>query len=166
MSFSLAEDELRSMEPQTMSGNYAAWNYFQSVESPENTAFVAAFKARYGEDRVTDDPIEAAYFGVHLWALAVLDAGTADVKDVRKKLASQSYPAPGGIVSIDPDTQHTWKTVRVGRIRDDGQFDIVWTSENPVRPVPFPESKSRLEWEAFLAELFRGWGGNWANPGH
>jgi urea transport system substrate-binding protein len=165
MSFSIAEDELRSMDVQAMSGNYATWNYFQSINRPENTAFVDAFKSRYGEDRVTDDPIEAAYFGVHLWAQAVQDAGTDDVQAVRKKLAGQSYPAPGGIVSIDPDSHHTWKTVRVGRIRDDGEFDILWTSQNPVRPVPFPDSKSRSQWETFLADLFQGWGESWANPG-
>jgi urea transport system substrate-binding protein len=165
MSFSIAEDELRNMDPSTIAGDYATWNYFQSIEREENAAFVASFKQKYGADRVTDDPIEAGYFGVHLWAQAVEDAGTDDIAQVMKKLAYQSYPAPGGIVSIDPDNQHTWKTVRVGRVRTDGQFEIVWTPENPVRPLPFPDSKSRSQWEASLAALFDGWNGNWANPG-
>jgi len=165
MSFSIAEDELRSMDPSTMAGNYAAWNYFQSIVRPENETFVGSFKRKYGEDRVTDDPIEAGYFGVHLWAQAVKDAGTDDVALVAKKLANQSFPAPGGIVSIDPENQHTWKTVRVGRIRADGQFDVVWTSENPVRPLPFPDSKSRSQWETSLSDLYQRWNNRWANPG-
>lgn len=165
MSFSIAEDELRKMDPPAMAGNYATWNYFQSFEGEENQAFVESFKRRYGEDRVTDDPIEAGYFGVYLWAQAVKDASTDEVARVAQKLANQSYPAPGGIVSIDPENQHTWKTVRVGRIRPDGQFDIVWTSEHPVRPLPFPDSKSKSQWEASLAELFEQWGNRWANPG-
>ncbi|MFV1967691.1 MAG: urea ABC transporter substrate-binding protein [Pirellulaceae bacterium] len=165
MSFSIAEDELRSMDAQAMAGDYTTWNYFQSIQRKENEAFVANFRRKYGGHRVTDDPIEAGYFGVHLWAQAVQDAGTDNVAAVRKRLSNQSYPAPGGIVSIDPENQHTWKTVRVGRIRSDGQFDIVWTSENPVRPLPFPDSKSRLQWEESLAELFERWDKSWANPG-
>jgi urea transport system substrate-binding protein len=165
MSFSIAEDELLSMDPQAMAGDYATWNYFQSIQRKENEEFVANFQRRYGEHRVTDDPMEAGYFGVHLWAQAVQDAGTDDVARVRKKLSNQSYAAPGGIVSIDPENHHTWKTVRVGRIRTDGQFDIVWTSENPVRPLPFPGSKSRQEWEASLAALFENWNMSWSNPG-
>jgi urea transport system substrate-binding protein len=148
-----------------MAGDYAVWNYFQSVESQANEQFVTRFKQKYGEDRVTDDPIEAGYFGVYLWAQAVEDAGTADVAAVRSKLGRQSFAAPEGIVSIEDDNQHTWKTVRVGRIREDGQFDIVWTSGRPVRPVPYPVYRSRREWNEFLEQLYDQWDGQWANPG-
>jgi urea transport system substrate-binding protein len=165
MSFSIAEDELLSMDPETMAGDYATWNYFQSIQRTENAEFVANFRRVYGEHRVTDDPIEAGYFGVYLWAQAVQDADTDDVDEVRKKLSNQSYPAPGGIVSIDPENHHTWKTVRVGRIRTDGQFDIVWTSDHPVRPLPFPDSKSKQQWAESLAVLYERWGERWANPG-
>jgi urea transport system substrate-binding protein len=164
LSFSLAEDELRRMDAHAMAGDYAAWNYFQSVDSPENRHFVQAFRARYGQDRVTDDPMEAAYFGVHLWARAVAAAGTTDVKEVRKALCNLSLAAPEGIVTIDGDTQHTWKTVRVGKIRADGQFEIVWSSQNPVRPIPYPSFRTRAEWKSFLTGLQTGWGGAWASP--
>jgi urea transport system substrate-binding protein len=156
VSFSLAEDELRHMDARTMAGDYAAWNYFQSVDSPENRRFVQAFRARYGQNRVTDDPMEAAYFGVKLWALAVGSARTTKVSEVRKALRYQSLAAPEGIVSLDPVTQHTWKVVRIGKIRADGQFEIVWSSQDPVRPIPYPTFRTKPEWEAFLTELQTG----------
>jgi urea transport system substrate-binding protein len=165
ISFSIAEDELRSMDQRAMAGDYAAWNYFQSLDRRENLEFVARFQRRFGAGRPTDDPMEAAYFGVYLWAQAVQEAGTPEVDAVRQALAYQSFPAPGGIVSIERTTQHTWKTVYIGRIRADGQFEIVWSSGKPVRPMPFPIYKSRAEWERFLLGLYTGWGNRWANPG-
>ncbi|MBI5394780.1 MAG: urea ABC transporter substrate-binding protein [Verrucomicrobia bacterium] len=165
VSFSLAEDELRSMGAQRMAGDYCAWNYFQSVDTRENLEFVAKFRGRYGRNRVTDDPMEAAYSGVHLWAQAVRRAGSADPAAVRKALAGLTFAAPGGPITVDPATQHIFKTVRIGRIRPDGQFDIVWASPAPVRPEPYPPFKSKGEWEKFLADLFNGWGRRWANPG-
>jgi len=165
MSFSIAEEELASMDPGTMAGDYAVWNYFQSINSKENLEFVARFKSRHGADRHTSDPIEAGYLGVYLWAKAVKYAGTDDVNAVRKALAGQTMLAPEGIVVVDAATQHTWKTVRIGKIRADGQFETVWTSQRPMRPVPYPPSKSKQGWDAFLGALFQGWGNRWANPG-
>ena len=175
MSFSIAEDELRCqrhkedvhppIDPDHVTGHYACWNYFQSIDSAANAKFVRAFKSRYGEDRVTDDPMEAAYFGVYLWAQAVQEAGTTDVGEVLKAVKDQSFDAPEGMVYISPKSNHTWKTVRVGRIREDGQFDIVWSSAKPVRPMPYPVYRSPSEWDAFLNQLYEGWAGNWANPG-
>ena len=131
ISFSVAEDELRSMDAAQMVGDYAAWNYFQSIDTEENRAFVEAFRQRYGADRVTDDPVEAAWFGVRLWAQTVRELGTADVRAVRAGIRGQTLRAPQGIVSIDPTNLHTWKAARIGRIRADGQFDVVWTSARP-----------------------------------
>jgi urea transport system substrate-binding protein len=84
---------------------------------------------------------------------------------VLQSLADQSFPAPEGVVYVDAVTHHTWKTVRIGRIRSDGQFDIVWDSRRPVRPVPFPAYRTRAEWDAFLTALFNQWGGRWVNEG-
>jgi urea transport system substrate-binding protein len=165
LSFSIAEHELLSMDTKAMAGNYAAWNYFQSVPSAENKSFVNAFKKKYGKDRVTDDPIEAGYFGVLLWAQAVTEGGTEEVRAVRHAMKNQSFSAPEGIVYIDPGTQHTWKTVRIGVVTEDGQFRIVWTSEKPVRPEPYPPSRSRSEWDKFTEALYQGWGNRWDNPG-
>lgn len=165
ISFSIAEAELQAMGAADFEGDYAAWNYFQSIDSEKNNEFVAKFKKAYGEDRVTDDPIEAGYFGVYLWAKAVKDAGTTGLQAVRKTLPKQSLEAPEGMVYIDADNQHTWKIVRIGKIRSDGQFEIVWSSEKPIRPVPFPVYRSKIEWNQFLTEMFNSWGGKWANPG-
>ncbi|MCP4254057.1 MAG: urea ABC transporter substrate-binding protein [Candidatus Scalindua sp.] len=163
MSFSIAEDELRVMGAEHMVGNYASWNYFQSLDSNENREFVEKFKKKYGSHRVTDDPMEAGYFGVKLWAQAVREAGTDDVDKVRKAVKNQSYGAPGGMVYVDSENNHVWKTVRIGVIREDGQFNIVWSSEKPVRPVPYPAYRSKSQWNGFLQYLYESWGGNWAN---
>jgi len=165
MSFSVTEQELSGVEIADMVGDYACWNYFQSVDTPENRRVVRLFKKEYGADRVMGDPMEAAYFGVHLWAQAVRDARTDDVGEVLKAVRDQTFRAPEGIVCIDAENHHTWKTVRIGRVASNGQFDIVWTSEKPIRPVPYPVYKSRAEWEQFLQSLHAGWGGRWANPG-
>jgi urea transport system substrate-binding protein len=164
LSFSIAEDELRKLPLRTMVGDYAAWDYFQSIDRSENREFVQKFKLTYGPDRVTSDVIEAAYCSVHLWAQAVIEAQSEEVAAVRKAIRRQSLNAPEGIVSIDDETQHTWRPVFVGQIRADGQFELVWSSEKPVRPIPYPNSRSHAEWDSFLDGLLRAWGG-WANPG-
>jgi len=165
MSFSIAEDELRSMDIRDVEGDYAAWNYFQSIDDDTNQAFVHAFQRRYGAQRTTDDPMEAAYFSVKLWAQAVEDAGSDDVPAIRKAMKEQSLKAPEGIVCIDSATQHTWKMVRIGKITKTGQFEIVWSSGTPVRPSPYPIYHSKAEWDNFLDNLYQGWGQRWANPG-
>ena len=163
LSFSIAEDELRKLPVPAMVGDFAAWDYFQSIDRPENHAFVQRFQARYGADRVTSDVIEAAYNSVHLWAQAVDEAQSADVANVIKSIRRQSLNAPEGIMTVDDETQHTWRPVYIGKIRGDGQFELVWSSEKPIRPIPYPSSRPRAEWESFLADLNRTWGG-WANP--
>jgi len=165
LSFSIAENELRQLEITNMVGHYAAWNYFQTINTPVNQDFVNRFKDRYGPERVTNDPIEAAYFGVYLWAQAVEYAGTAQVNPVRNALKGQSFQAPEGMVYIDDDNNHTWKTVRIGQIRSDGQFDIVWTSEKPIQPVPYPNYRLKSEWHQFLEKLYTQWSNRWENPG-
>lgn len=164
VSFSIGETELRQIDPSLTVGDYAAWNYFQSVDTAENADFMAAFRKRYGADRVTSDPLEAAWFGVHLWAQAVRVAGSAEPDAVRKVIGGEGMLAPEGFVYIDGTNQHTWKYARVGRVRSDGQFDVVWSSSKPVRPIPFPIFRTRSEWEALLESLHQSWGGRWVNP--
>jgi urea transport system substrate-binding protein len=164
VTFAVGENELRGVAAADMAGHYAAWNYFQSLDRPENVAFVRIFKERYGSDRTISDVMVAAYNSVCLWAQAVREAETADVAQVRAALRHQSLDAPEGIIAVDPETQHTWRPVFIGRIRPDGQVDVVWSSRTAVRPMPFPISRSRSEWEAFVTDLYRDWGGRWAAP--
>ncbi|MEG4853005.1 urea ABC transporter substrate-binding protein [Microcoleus sp. B5-D4] len=137
MSVSVAEEEVRAIGPSNIAGHLVVWNYFQTVDTPENRKFVKAYKARYGENRVTDDPIEAAYLGVYLWKQAVEKAGSTDVVKVRAAAKNIELAAPSGKVKIDAQTQHTWKTVRIGQVRVDGQIEEIWNSGAPVAPDPF-----------------------------
>lgn len=137
MAVSVAEDEIRGVGGDVAEGHYAVWNYFQTVSTPENKVFVEKFKRKYGQNRVTDDPIEAAYFQVHLWAQAVKKAGSTEVDAIRAGAMGQEFKAPEGLVRLDAKNQHTWKTVRIGKIRRDGQFDVVWSTDAPVRPEPW-----------------------------
>ncbi len=134
MAFSVAEDELRAMEVPPLVGHLAAWNYFMSIDTPENKAFVSAFQAKYGKDRVTDDPIEAAYYGVYVWKAAVEKAGSFDVDKVRAATYGLEFMSPSGMKKMDEKNQHTYKPVFIGEIKKDGQFKIVWKSKGLVKP--------------------------------
>jgi urea transport system substrate-binding protein len=137
---SVGEDELRTLEPAKVKGHYAAWNYFQSIKSDKNKEFVEKFQAKYGKDRVTDDPIAAAYAQVYLWKLAVEKAKSFDVDKVRDAMLTGTieFDAPEGKIKIDPKTLHTYKHFRLGKIRDDKQFDIEF--ETPlIEPDPYPQ---------------------------
>ncbi len=128
ISFSISEQELNSLSAKDLVGDYAAWSYFETIERPQNQAFVARFQARYGKQRAISDPMEAAYFGVHLWAQAVQEAGSADVPAVRRAIGRQSYDAPEGVVRVDPETQHTFRVFHIGRITT-SRFAEVFSSE-------------------------------------
>jgi urea transport system substrate-binding protein len=141
MAFSVAEDELRAMDVPPLVGHLASWNYFQSIRSRENRAFVKNFrkycaknKLPGGSKRVTDDPIEAAYFGVYVWKAAVEKAGTFDVDKVRRAVYGLEFDAPGGKKRMHDNNQHTLKPVYIGEIKKDGQFKIVWNSDGLVSP--------------------------------
>ena len=144
MAFSVAEDELRAMDVPPLVGHLACWNYFQSIDTPENAKFVQNFKdycAEHklpgGADRVTDDPIEAAYFGVYVWKAAAEKAGSFDVDKVRQAVYGMDFDAPGGKKKMDPKNQHTWKPVLIGEIKKDGQFKIVYKTPDLVQPEPY-----------------------------
>ncbi|MFA9457675.1 urea ABC transporter substrate-binding protein [Halalkalibacter sp. AB-rgal2] len=140
LSVSVAEEEIRGIGADVLEGHYASWNYYQTTDTPENEEFVTKYKEAYGEDRVTGDPIEAGYFMVHMWAQAVEAAGSFEVDAVKEAAGGLELAAPGGMVIFDGDNQHVWKTVRIGEITSDGQFEEVWNSGEPVKPDPFLES--------------------------
>jgi urea transport system substrate-binding protein len=144
-STSIAEAELAVIGPELVAGHYAAWNYFQSVDTDDNHAFIERFRKRFGAARVLDDPMESSYIGVQLWVNAMRRAGTQDIFAVKNILRQQTLAAPEGIVAVDAQTQHLWKPVRIGRARADGQFDIVWQSGRSMAPAPFPFFMPRAE---------------------
>ncbi|MEO8610747.1 MAG: urea ABC transporter substrate-binding protein [Chloroflexota bacterium] len=137
MSVSIAEEEVKAIGTEYLLDHLVAWNYYETIDSPENTTFVEAFKAKYGEDSVTSDPMEAGYFGVYLWAAAVEKAGSTDVDAVRAAAGGITFDAPEGTVTIDGDNQHTFKKVRIGKVRADGLIDTIWSTDEAVKPDPY-----------------------------
>ncbi|MEK6247582.1 MAG: ABC transporter substrate-binding protein, partial [Planctomycetales bacterium] len=163
LSFSIGEAELGRLDVEKMVGDYAAWNYFQSIDSPTNKAFVKKFKDKDSLSVLTD-PMESAYSGVKLWAQAVEQAGNINPGDIRRAIRTERLEGPGGLVRVDAATQHTYKTPRIGRVRSDGQFDIVWTAAKPYKPEPYPETRTAEQWRAVLHDLYQGWGKRWSAP--
>ena len=137
ISVSTAEDEVRGVGIKNIVGQYVAWNYYQTTKGAANEKFVKAYKAKYGSDRVTDDPIEAGYVGVHLWAMAAEKAGSTDVEKVKAASKGLVFEAPEGKVTIDGSNQHIYKTARIGKLQPNGLIDEVGGSGTPIKPDPF-----------------------------
>lgn len=132
VAFSVGEEELSGLDTTNLVGHLAAWNYFQSADTEANEAWVAAWKARMGKDRVTNDPMEAHYIGFNMWVNAATDAGTTDVDAVRAAMYGQEFPNLTGGTAVMLPNHHLSKPVLIGEIQEDGQFDIIsQTSEVP-----------------------------------
>jgi urea transport system substrate-binding protein len=151
IAFSVGEEELRGIDPKPLVGHLAAWNYFMSMDTPENKAFIAKWKEYVkknnlpgGDKRVTNDPMEATYIGIMMWAQAVQQAGTTNVDAVRQAIGYQTVKAPSGFpIAMDAKNHHLHKPVVIGEIRPDGQFDIVWKTSGPIRAQA---------WSPFIAD--------------
>jgi urea transport system substrate-binding protein len=137
MSVSIAEEEVRGIGADNIAGQMVAWNYYQTTDTPANARFVAAYKARYGANRVTDDPIEAGYVAVHLWAMSVEKAGSTDVDKVRAAAGGITYDAPEGTVTVDGLNHHLYKTARIGVVQADGLIKEISNSGVPITPDPY-----------------------------
>jgi urea transport system substrate-binding protein len=168
LAFNISEDELRRFPPGDVTGHYAAWSYFQSLDRPESLDFVRKFKAKYGEHRVVCDSMVAAYNGLMIWSQAAEEAGTSDAKAVTQQFDRQSLDAPEGVVTIDPDSWTAWRPFFVGKVRSDGQFDVVWSITKPILPVTYSITRTKVEWDALLEGLKTRWGGRWSSsePSH
>ncbi|WP_238162461.1 urea ABC transporter substrate-binding protein [Cohnella sp. AR92] len=149
LSVSIAEEEARGIGPDILQGHLVAWNYYQTTDTPENKTFVENYKKKYGSDRVTDDPIEAGYVAVYLWAAAVEKAGSFDVDKVKAAAKGVEFNAPEGKVTIDGDNQHILKTVRIGELQADGMIKELWNSGSPVVPDPYLKT---YDWAAGLSK--------------
>ena len=145
MSFSFAEVELQTLDVKPLVGHLASWNYFMSLKTPDNMKWVSAWKAwakKAGisdKQAVTDDPMMHAYVHVKLWAEATRKAESTDVDKVLKAIENLQVASPVGKYKVDAENHHTWKPVYIGKIKEDGQFDVVWKTKDWVRPAPWSE---------------------------
>ena len=145
VAFSVGEEELRGVDTKPLVGHLAAWNYFMSIKGPANDAFKKQWaeyskaKKLPGADKpLTNDPMEATYIGIHMWKQAVEKAKSTDTDKVIAAMAGQTFPAPSGITSkMDEKNHHLWKSVFIGEIKADGQFNVVWKTPGPVKAMPW-----------------------------
>lgn len=139
LTFSASEDELLGIGGENMAGFYASFKYFQSLNNPNNTKFVQAFKAKYGPNAVIGDVTQAAYLGPWLWKAAVEKAGSFDVdKVVAASPGIELKTAPEGYVKVHPN-HHLWSKSRIGQALPNGQFKVVYESKDLIVPNPFPK---------------------------
>jgi len=127
LAFSVGEEELSGIDTKPLVGHLAAWNYFMSVDSEINDAFIESWqKFIKSEKRVTNDPMEAHFIGFNMWVKAVEKAGTTDSAAVQDAIIGVTVPNLSGGYSVMMPNHHITKPVLIGEIQDDGQFEIVW----------------------------------------
>ena len=134
IAFSVGEEELAGLDTKPLVGHLAAWNYFMSVDTPENEAFISKWQAFIKDKkRVTNDPMEAHYIGFKMWSQAVKQAGSTDVDAVRQAMYGQKVKNLTGGVAVMNTNHHLSKPVLIGEIQEDGQFETVWKTDNVVK---------------------------------
>jgi urea transport system substrate-binding protein len=152
VAFSVGEEELRGVDTKPLVGHLAAWNYFQSIKNSTNDEFIKKWSAYakakniagHKDKALTNDPMEATYIGFNMWAQAVAKAKSTDVDKVRTAMYGQTFKAPSGITSkMDEKNHHLHKSVFIGEVKADGQFNVVWKTPGPVQADP---------WSDYIAE--------------
>src|SRR5215471_852574 len=145
VAFSVGEEELRGVDTKPLVGHLAAWNYFQSIKAPANDEFIKKWStyakakgiAGHKDKPLTNDPMEASYIGIMMWKQAVEKAKSTDIDKVIAAMAGQTYTAPSGITSkMDDKNHHLHKSVFIGEVKADGQFNVVWKTPGPVKAQP------------------------------
>ena len=158
VAFSVGEEELRGVDTKPLVGHLAAWNYFMSIKAPANDKFIKAWSAYakakniagHKDRPLTNDPMEASYIGIMMWKQAVEKAKSTDTNKVIAAMAGQTFTAPSGITStMDAKNHHLHKSVFIGEIKADGQFNVVWKTPGPVKAQPWspfiPENKGKKD---------------------
>ena len=145
VAFSVGEEELAGIDTKNLVGHLAAWNYFQSVDSPMNKTFIKNWHAFIkNQKRVTNDPMEATYIGFKMWVQAVRQAGTTQADAVRQAMYGQKVKSPSGFDIAMNTNHHLSKPVMIGEIQPDGQFEVVWQTSGPIKAAAWspyiPES--------------------------
>ena len=155
VAFSVGEEELAGMDTKPLVGHLAAWNYFESVDTPENKSFIETWHSFIkNPKRTTNDPMEAHYIGFNMWVKGVEKAQTTDHNKVIDAMIGVSVPNLSGGYSTLMPNHHITKPVLIGEIQDDGQFNIV--SQTPGLLVA-------QEWSPYLAET-KDLIGDWRAP--
>lgn len=145
-SCSLAEPELVEIGPEACAGHLSSSVYFESLDTPANRAFVAAYRRRFPEAGPTSADVESSYVAVHLLARAIRRAGTPAMAAVRAALPHVAMEAPQGRVLVDGDNRHCHLTPRIGVSTEAGGFGVIYEAPGPVRPDPY------LVWHEFRTE--------------
>lgn len=149
VSVSIAEEEVGGIGVQNVTGQLTAWNYYETIDTPVNKAFVKAYKDFVKDPKKpTSDPMEAAYVSVYLWKNTVEKAQSFDVKAIQDNADGVTFDAPEGKVTIDGENHHITKTARIGEIRPDGLIYTIWESKGPIEPDPYLKS---YPWAAGLS---------------
>lgn len=137
MSFSIAEQAAKAMGPSLVEGSYAAWNYFESLDTPANKKFVAAYQAKFGKNAPVTDPMAHGYIDVYIWKAAVEKAKSFNPTKVRDAAVKLGWmPSPMGEVKF-ADNQSLEQTAYIGKLQPDGQFKILWHSKGKIMPEPY-----------------------------
>ncbi|PKU23626.1 urea ABC transporter substrate-binding protein [Telmatospirillum siberiense] len=143
VAFSVGEEELAGIDTKNLVGHLAAWNYFESIKTPENAAFIKQWHAFVKNDkRTTNDPMEATYIGFKMWTQAVTKAGTTNVDAVRTAMIGQTVKNLTGGTAVMNENHHLSKPVMIGEIKPNAQFSVVWKTKDVVKGEP---------WSPFIA---------------
>lgn len=149
-SFSLTESSLKHMDNlDDFTGNYATWNYFETIDTPQNRQFVEK-ALKLPNITTVDNTIESAYVSIYIWAAAVQEAGTTRQGPISRALDNLRFEAPEGAIIMNIDGKYAWRYSRIGKIRPDGQFDIVWKSDDPIGPLPYQIYHSPSQWKGIM----------------
>jgi urea transport system substrate-binding protein len=140
LSVSIAEEEVGGIGVDNIVGQPVAWNYYETIDTPENKKFVQDFKTVYGADKVTSDPMEAAYTSLYLWKGMVEKANSFAVPDIQAAAGGVTFAAPEGTVTVNGDNHHIAKTALIGKIAQDGLIYTDWSSGKPIEPDPYLKS--------------------------
>jgi urea transport system substrate-binding protein len=160
----VGEDELGSLELEKAVGDVCVSPYFKTISSKENKDFVQRFQRRFPARQTISDGTAVSYNAVYLWKQAVEKAQAVDPAAVREAFKGQSRVGPEGETRIDPTNLYAWRRPRLGRMSEKREFEVIHGTEELVAPQPFPGSRSRADWEAFLNGLYLKWGGRWNGP--
>ncbi len=163
LSLVLSENDLCEIPSKQVEGVYSVFSYFQNIESPLNEDFVRKYKHTFGAHSRIGGYMESAYTGVHLWANAVQRAEEFTPGKIMEAMKGSSLYAPGGIAYFDEENNHVWRNIRLARVGSDGEYHILWESENPIRPDPYPLKEKNIDWDDYIQGEKRQLGGKWEN---